>query len=88
MSREQNVDPPQPGDEPELPPARPHNLFLVKLLPMKLRRHIANASSALRHCKTCHATMRGQDSSLTPRTYRLEFFGASVGHSWVTIGLA
>ncbi len=25
MSREQNVDPPQPGDEPELPPARPHD---------------------------------------------------------------
>jgi hypothetical protein len=25
MSREQNVGPPQPGDEPELPPARPHD---------------------------------------------------------------
>lgn len=25
MSREQNVDTPQPGDEPELPPARPHD---------------------------------------------------------------
>jgi hypothetical protein len=25
MSREQNVDPPQPDDEPELPPALPHD---------------------------------------------------------------
>jgi hypothetical protein len=25
MRREQNIDPPQPGDEPETPPARPHD---------------------------------------------------------------
>jgi hypothetical protein len=25
MSREQNIDPPQPGDEPEPPPERPHD---------------------------------------------------------------